>query len=665
MPTLSSTHKPTPSLVVAPTQNTAPVHEYRCLYTRDLYKKAKKWHDGSLRFHTFNQRVMVYDDSKNYIGDLHYREEEAFGEGVEIQLDRGIKVEVGELSGQTETDLAPLLNRPQPEKPAQHSKQRPTQASQRPKSLLEVLGPSQSRLGRSKLPLQSPYEQRQSLHVFESVGTPSKRRRLSSDKESHPQNVSRDRTDHNSLETPQLAQPKFAALQKPPNVVPRYPVAPSISFEEVVDIASDEEVGCQPRKPTVSTAGQAASKRVLKHAPPVERKLKAIQHSKGTQEEIAPKPARSQQERRRLEKARRPPQSESSVSLLSRSSEPPSARLLLSQLQPRQKLVYVLSRRPSSRLTDGASPISPTGPRSCNGSSHSPIRIDTSSPDARLSATTTPSTHRASLDSQNPPVEKISTRSPLIFNNHAKAQSPLFVPEEQSNIRSPSPSLLKTPDKLSSPDLGQTQNSARSKDNPIGASITRNTWRDGSEMNRHIVAGFEMSQSQPEVEEVSTPLPEPLPLTLQDVLSPKRTLRRVFSENSAFQSGNCSQDLDNGIILRSPLEVLENLASRRSPSKQKSPSKLSRCASDTAALETSTVDLIGDRRSDAGPRGMTGPWTSEESFLLFDWWPSDLEKPDLWKTALEVSEPPESLPLIPELSTRITTARQFFLDDVR
>ncbi|EXJ79649.1 hypothetical protein A1O3_07928 [Capronia epimyces CBS 606.96] len=101
--TVTSTPRGTSSLTVAPTQNTAPVHEYRCLYTRDLHKKAKKWHDGSLRFHTFNRRVMVYDDAKNYIGDLHYTQEEEFADGVEIQLDRGVKVEVASREGRAAT----------------------------------------------------------------------------------------------------------------------------------------------------------------------------------------------------------------------------------------------------------------------------------------------------------------------------------------------------------------------------------------------------------------------------------------------------------------------------------------------------------------------------------------------------------------------------------
>ena len=49
------------------------------MFSHDLRKKQKKWHDGSLRFHTFNKRVMVYDDTKNFVGDLHYRDEEDFG----------------------------------------------------------------------------------------------------------------------------------------------------------------------------------------------------------------------------------------------------------------------------------------------------------------------------------------------------------------------------------------------------------------------------------------------------------------------------------------------------------------------------------------------------------------------------------------------------------
>jgi Protein of unknown function (DUF2439) len=170
-----TTIRGTTSLAVAPTQNTAPVFEFRCLYTHDLRKKKKIWHDGSLRFHTFNRRVMVYDDFKNYIGDAHWRETGDFLEGEELRLDKGVMVEVGEQIGQTETDLAPVILEKRraevaispPRMPhasnAYSSGSRPTGtiSQARPKSLAAVLGASQGPIGRARLPARSPFEQRQ------------------------------------------------------------------------------------------------------------------------------------------------------------------------------------------------------------------------------------------------------------------------------------------------------------------------------------------------------------------------------------------------------------------------------------------------------------------------------------------------------------------------
>jgi Protein of unknown function (DUF2439) len=176
---MTATIRGTPSLAVAPTQNTAPVFEFRCLYTHDLRKKKKIWHDGSLRFHTFNRRVMVYDDSKNYIGDAHWRETGDFLEGEELRLDKGVMVEVGEQIGHTETDLTPVIlekRRPEtalspprmtPQMPrvsnAYSSGPRPaaTSSQARPKSLAAVLGASQGPIGRARLPARSPFEHRQ------------------------------------------------------------------------------------------------------------------------------------------------------------------------------------------------------------------------------------------------------------------------------------------------------------------------------------------------------------------------------------------------------------------------------------------------------------------------------------------------------------------------
>jgi len=60
-PITSTGVRRTQNLTARPTQNTAPVLEFQCLFTFDLRRKQKRWQDGFLRFHTFNKRIMVYD----------------------------------------------------------------------------------------------------------------------------------------------------------------------------------------------------------------------------------------------------------------------------------------------------------------------------------------------------------------------------------------------------------------------------------------------------------------------------------------------------------------------------------------------------------------------------------------------------------------------------
>ncbi|KAK1140690.1 hypothetical protein N8T08_010003 [Aspergillus melleus] len=96
------------SLNVPTTQNTAPVIKFRCLFTHDLRRKAKRWQDGYLRFHTFNKRVMVYDTTGNFVGDLHWRHDESIQDGDELELDRGLIIQVCESMEKTETDISAL-----------------------------------------------------------------------------------------------------------------------------------------------------------------------------------------------------------------------------------------------------------------------------------------------------------------------------------------------------------------------------------------------------------------------------------------------------------------------------------------------------------------------------------------------------------------------------
>ncbi|KAK0325352.1 hypothetical protein LTR82_003635 [Friedmanniomyces endolithicus] len=99
------------SLSIPQTQNTAPVLEFNCLYTHDLRRKAKRWQDGFLRYHTFNRRLMVYDLPRNLVGDVHWTAGEALQEGDEVMLEKdGVMVQVSEAVGRTETDLTGLVS---------------------------------------------------------------------------------------------------------------------------------------------------------------------------------------------------------------------------------------------------------------------------------------------------------------------------------------------------------------------------------------------------------------------------------------------------------------------------------------------------------------------------------------------------------------------------
>ncbi|KAJ0384734.1 hypothetical protein COL922a_007736 [Colletotrichum nupharicola] len=90
----------------------APVHEFICLFTHDLKRKQKRWQDGRLKFHTFNKRIMVYGERGNFIGDMHWNEDFAFGEGEEFNLERGaVIVQVAECIGTKDQDLTDLLDK--------------------------------------------------------------------------------------------------------------------------------------------------------------------------------------------------------------------------------------------------------------------------------------------------------------------------------------------------------------------------------------------------------------------------------------------------------------------------------------------------------------------------------------------------------------------------
>ncbi|KAK4125160.1 hypothetical protein N657DRAFT_616439 [Parathielavia appendiculata] len=158
----------------------APVLEFVCLFTYDLRRKQKRWEDGRIKYHTFNKRVMVYDERGNFVGDMHWTRESDFDEGEEVQLERGgVIVQVAECVGRQEQDLSELLDRRANEKERRRSRvaMRPPLSAATPNNpiagagvrehfqtrhrpLTQLLTPT-GHHGRAVVPVESPYELRQ------------------------------------------------------------------------------------------------------------------------------------------------------------------------------------------------------------------------------------------------------------------------------------------------------------------------------------------------------------------------------------------------------------------------------------------------------------------------------------------------------------------------
>ncbi|KAJ0416513.1 hypothetical protein BJY00DRAFT_291433 [Aspergillus carlsbadensis] len=180
-----------PDLTVPATQGTAPVLKFRCLFTHDLRRKAKRWQDGFLRFHTFNKRVMVYDNGGYFIGDLHYRAPESIQDGDELELDKGVLIQVCETVEQTETDISLLYRNKATTSPSQPNvpptsarspAPRPLPSQQASRSLNDLLG-----IRKTPAPqLQPPYEQRQRQVSIPRYERPAKRQRTASPEQTSP-----------------------------------------------------------------------------------------------------------------------------------------------------------------------------------------------------------------------------------------------------------------------------------------------------------------------------------------------------------------------------------------------------------------------------------------------------------------------------------------------
>lgn len=246
---------------IPPSQNTAPVLEFNCLYTHDVKKKSKKWQDGFLRFHTFNKRVMVYDVPRNLIGDTHWAGEESVQEGDELTLDRsGVMVEVGDSVGQTQTDLTELRksrkkdqshsNAPTPVATTPNPAARPTggmgmaaraNTQQKHRSLNALLGTPKGPIGKAALPQKSPFEERHENDENEEWedGRPPKRARIGS---APAWNVTRTTTTPRPVKegrAPLWARTADAAKQRKKAAL--QPGQQRLGTKEIIDLAEEDE----------------------------------------------------------------------------------------------------------------------------------------------------------------------------------------------------------------------------------------------------------------------------------------------------------------------------------------------------------------------------------------------------------------------------------------
>lgn len=191
-------HTPAAPTAIPLTQNTAPVIEFRCLFTSDIRRKQKRWQDGRLKFHTFNKRVMVYDERLNFVGDAHWHDYH-IDEGEELELDRAaVLVQVADCLGSRDQDLTELLDKRTKQREERAAVRRPSSSpaevpfdnlriarqptpysklSQKPLSAL--LGTPTGHHGRALLPTTSPFEDRQKelRQERDTEERPSKRRK--------------------------------------------------------------------------------------------------------------------------------------------------------------------------------------------------------------------------------------------------------------------------------------------------------------------------------------------------------------------------------------------------------------------------------------------------------------------------------------------------------
>jgi len=232
---------------------------------------------------------MVYDERANFVGDTHWREDSEFGEGTELELERGgIMVDVQDCIGKRDQDLTELVDKrikDREERAAakiiQASPSRPQTSSNlksqiatpadtpylRQKPLNAVIGTPTGHYGRAAISNLSPFEERQQNNRNEIAERPAKRLRQddkTSSKNGYAQNL-------------MGATLTLSSARPPSTATMRYePFRPSIQSKQAntIDLTKDDEedpVTIQSKASedrTSRTSPDGVQKRKPKRSPP-------------------------------------------------------------------------------------------------------------------------------------------------------------------------------------------------------------------------------------------------------------------------------------------------------------------------------------------------------------------------------------------------------------
>ncbi|KAF8543273.1 hypothetical protein BDD12DRAFT_246554 [Trichophaea hybrida] len=93
---------------IAHSSQTAPIKEFRVMWTQQKKQKLKKWHDGTLRFHTFNNRMLLYDEGRTLITDKYLKPGTIIDEGDEVEFEQHLAT-IEEFLKTVIQDLTPVF----------------------------------------------------------------------------------------------------------------------------------------------------------------------------------------------------------------------------------------------------------------------------------------------------------------------------------------------------------------------------------------------------------------------------------------------------------------------------------------------------------------------------------------------------------------------------